>query len=175
MQPHRDRGFIFLRDCEESVQIGKDKDVILDLNGYTLCSSRENVLDIRGKLEVDSTTANILTPIRTEPGRQDPSRQKVLPATEVSFVREGGAFTLKGGVITGFSGVKYGGGIYADQDASVTISGGEITGNQAVYGGGIGFYSIRSNAPSSFTMTGGKIWNNQAEKNGGGVYMGRAL
>ena len=76
-------------------------------------------------------------------------------------------------MITGFSGVKYGGGIYADQDTSVTISGGEITGNQAVYGGGIAFYSIRSNTPSSFTMTGGKIWNNQSEKDGGGVYMGR--
>ena len=59
-------------------------------------------------------------------------------------------------MITGFSGVKYGGGIYADQNASVTINGGEITGNQAVYGGGIGFYSISADATSSFTMTGGK-------------------
>ena len=128
------------------------------------------MLDVRGKLEVDSTTANI----HTNPDQDG----RIQPAEGVAgnrgvFVREGGAFTLKGGVITGFSGVKYGGGIYADQNASVTISGGEITGNQAVYGGGIAFYSIRSNTPSSFTMTGGKIWNNQSEKDGGGVYMGR--
>ena len=161
-----------LKDCDESVQIGKDKNVILDLNGYTLCSSQENVLDVRGKLEVDSTTANI----HTNPDQGG----RIQPAEGVAgnrgvFVREGGAFTLKGGVITGFSGVNYGGGIYADQDqdTSVTISGGEITGNQAVYGGGIACYSIRSNTPSSFTMTGGKIWNNQSEKDGGGVYMGR--
>ena len=159
-----------LKDCDESVQIGKDKNVILDLNGYTLCSSQENVLDIRGKLEVDSTTANM----HTNPDQEG----RIQPAEGVTgnrgvFVREGGAFTLKGGMITGFSGVKYGGGIYADQDTSVTISGGEITGNQAVYGGGIACYSIRSNTPSSFTMTGGKIWNNQSEKDGGGVYMGR--
>ena len=159
-----------LKDCDESVQIGKDKNVILDLNGYTLCSSQENVLDVRGKLEVDSTTANI----HTNPDQDG----RIQPAEGVAgnrgvFVREGGAFTLKGGVLTGFSGVKYGGGIYADQNASVTISGGEITGNQAVYGGGIAFYSIRSNTPSSFTMTGGKIRNNQSEKDGGGVYMGR--
>ena len=161
-----------LRDCEESVQIGKDKDVILDLNGYTLCSSRENVLDIRGKLVVDSTTGHPDTnPEQNQGGRIQPAEG--MTGTRGIFVREGGAFTLKGGMITGFSGVKYGGGIYADQNASVTINGGEITGNQAVYGGGIGFYSISANAPSSFTMTGGKICNNQAEKNGGGVYMGR--
>ncbi len=102
-----------LKDCDESVQIGKDKNVILDLNGYTLCSSQENVLDVRGKLEVDSTTANI----HTNPDQGG----RIQPAEGVAgnrgvFVREGGAFTLKGGVITGFSGVKYGGGIYADQE-----------------------------------------------------------
>ena len=163
-----------LRDCEESVKIVKDKDVVLDLNGYTLCSSRENVLNIRGKLEVDSTTGHPGTnPDQSQGGRIKPAEG--VTGNRGVFVRDGGIFTLKGGVITGFSGVKYGGGIYADQNASVTISGGEITGNQAVYGGGIGFYSISADAPSSFTMTGGKICNNQAEKNGGGVYMGRAF
>ncbi len=73
-----------LRDCEESVQIGKDKNVILDLNGYTLCSSRENVLDIRGKLEVDSTTGHP-APIRNRTRAAGSSRQRVLPATEVSL------------------------------------------------------------------------------------------
>ncbi len=148
--------------------------MILDLNGYTLCSLRENVLDIRGKLEVDSTTGHPDTnPEQNQGGRIQPAEG--VTGNRGVFVREGGAFTLKEGVITGFSGVKYGGGIYTDQNASVTISGGEITGNQAVYGGGIGFYSISADAPSSFTMTGGKICNNQSEKNGGGVYMGRAF
>ena len=82
MQPQRDRGFIFLRDCDESVQIGKDKNVILDLNGYTLCSSRENVLDVKrkaGSRQYHSEHPDT-NPDRTRAAGS--SRQKVLPATE---------------------------------------------------------------------------------------------
>ncbi len=163
-----------LKDCEESVQIGSDKDVILDLNGYTLSSAQENVIDVKGKLEVYSTTDNPHTnPDQSQGGRIQPSEDAT--GNRGIYVREGGSFTLSGGVITGFSGVKYGGGVCADQNVSITIRGGEITGNKAVYGGGIGFCSINTSAPSSFTMTGGKICNNQSEKDGGGVYMGRAF
>ena len=168
-----DRQRIFLlRDCEEAIQIGKDKNVILDLNGYALSSSQEAVITIKGSLEVDSTTDNPYTnPEQSQDGQIRPAEN--VTGTRGIYVKTGGSVILSGGMITGFSGVEYGGGIYADQDGSVTVQGGEITGNQALYGGGIGFYSIGTSSPSFFTMTGGKIWKNRAEQNGGGVYMGR--
>ena len=63
-----------------------------------------------------------------------------------------------GGVYMGASGVKY----------KFQMTGGEITNNEAVEGGGVyaGKYST-----SQFTMTGGSITNNTATNTGGGVYV----
>jgi len=76
-----------------------------------------------------------------------------------------GTFTMNDGVIRNNStgGTKpFGGGVHVELDASFTMSGGEIYGNSATYGGGV-------DVDGSFTMTGGKIRDNTAGYAGGGV------
>jgi hypothetical protein len=57
-----------------------------------------------------------------------------------------------------------GGGVYA-YIGDFTMSGGEISGNEAGFGGGV---AVGTNG--TFTMTGGKISSNESSYNGGGVY-----
>ena len=57
-----------------------------------------------------------------------------------------------------------GGGVHLSK-GTFTMTGGEISGNSASYGGGVGGFGV-------FTMTGGKISGNYAGLSGGGVYVG---
>lgn len=81
----------------------------------------------------------------------------------------GGSLTLKGdGTITGGNvtgaTAMYGGGVTVMGDASFTMENGTISGNEASqYGGGVFVYN------GTFTMNGGTISDNKAEKTGGGV------
>lgn len=59
-----------------------------------------------------------------------------------------------------------GGGVYAFTNATFTMYGGEITKNQADYGGGVS----TSGNTANFTMYGGSITENHANKSGGGIY-----
>ena len=109
-----------------------------------------------------------------------------------------GTFYMYGGSITRntASGSSCGGGVYVDSGSSTfTMSGGEITGNDAETGGGVfvnsngsftvsGDAKITTNTASSFgggvfvdgggtfNMNGGEITGNNAKDNGGGVYVG---
>ena len=83
-----------------------------------------------------------------------------------------GSLTVKdsvgGGKITGGWSSQFGGGIYVDYGASLTVAGGEISGNQAFDGGGIG-------APNgTIVISGGKISGNRAYF-GGGVWLSGTL
>jgi hypothetical protein len=73
---------------------------------------------------------------------------------------------MNGGVISGNSAGSYGGGVYASGTGSFTMTGGEISGNNAGYGGG-----LFSTGNFSFIMTGGKINGNTTVNSGGGVYV----
>ena len=82
-------------------------------------------------------------------------------------LRVSGSLTVKdsvgGGKITGGWTSTYGGGIYVDYGASLTVAGGEISGNQAFFGGGVG-------APNgTVVISGGRIAKNISTAQGGGV------
>jgi hypothetical protein len=72
-------------------------------------------------------------------------------------------FTMSGGSITGNTALMGGGGVYA---AGFTMTGGTIAGNTArQYGGGVLF----ENVASTFTIRGGTIAGNTGIQGGGGV------
>jgi hypothetical protein len=77
----------------------------------------------------------------------------------------GGVFTMSGGEISGNT-ADYGGGVYVDDSSTFTMSGGEISGNTADYGGGV----YVDGSSSTFTMSGGEISGNTADY-GGGIYV----
>jgi hypothetical protein len=66
-----------------------------------------------------------------------------------------------------------GGGVVGHNGAHMTMSGGEITRNNAYWGGGVGMLSsgLYTGPVNTFTMTGGTIYGNMATYGtGGGVY-----
>jgi len=71
----------------------------------------------------------------------------------------GGTFIMNGSVITGNGKC----GIYIDDNGTVTMNGGTVSGNTDEYGGGVRV--VRG----TFTLNGGNISGNTALKNGGGV------
>ena len=78
---------------------------------------------------------------------------------------EGGELIINGGVtITGNDNKYNGGAVYVANDGTFTMNGGEISGNNAVLGGGVYVYS------GTFNMNDGEISNNTAQS-GGGVYV----
>ncbi len=71
--------------------------------------------------------------------------------------------SVGGGKITGGWSSQCGGGIYVDYGASLTVVGGEISGNQAFNGGGVG-------APNGkVVISGGRIAKNISTAQGGGI------
>jgi predicted outer membrane repeat protein len=75
-----------------------------------------------------------------------------------------GAFTMSGGEISGNT-ANFGGGVnIVGNGASFMMSGGTISGNTAAYGGG-----VYVDETSNFKMSGGEISENTASNNGGGA------
>jgi hypothetical protein len=82
------------------------------------------------------------------------------------YLKEGAAFTISGGTISGNS-AQIGGGISA-YGGTLTISGkAAITGNSAEFGGG----GVAVSRTANVTMSGGTISNNTAKERGGGVFV----
>ena len=79
----------------------------------------------------------------------------------------GSTFTLAGGTITDNNATD-GAGIACDEQGTLIITSGSVTGNEASNNGG-GIYISGSNTTAS--MTGGAISRNNAGESGGGVYM----
>ena len=77
----------------------------------------------------------------------------------------GGSFVMTGGKINDNTAITGGGGIYVSNNNTLTLDGGEISGNSAVRGGGV--YTDES----EFTVLNGEISGNTAEFSGGGVYI----
>ncbi|MDR0662936.1 MAG: right-handed parallel beta-helix repeat-containing protein [Spirochaetaceae bacterium] len=84
------------------------------------------------------------------------------------MVRNGGSFTMEGGVISGNTKVNSnGGGVYVSKDSRFIMKNGIITGNTADYGGGV----YVSGSGAWFIMEGGTVSGNTASVSGGGVYV----
>lgn len=146
--------------------------VTLDLNGHVLKYVSANkgsviVVENGGQLTIeDSNTSNLSH-------RFNPNG-KLWVLDEAS-----GAETVTGGVITGGTGYPillygsyyyYGGGVYIAPGGQLTMTGGNIVGCSAEFGGGICIESERDGKQGQFSMSGGNIIGCSAEC-GGGVYV----
>ena len=144
--------------------------VTLDLNGHVLkyVSANEGsviVVENGGQLTIeDSNTSNLSHTFN--------SNGKLWVLDEAS-----GTETVRGGVITGGTGYPYqlystvncGGGVYIAPGGQLTMTGGNIIGCSAEFGGGVCIYPRQGAEASQFSMSGGSIIGCSAEF-GGGVY-----
>ena len=147
--------------------------VTLDLNGHVLkyVSANEGsviVVENGGQLTIEDSNTSNLSHIFNPNG-------KLWVLDEAS-----GTETVTGGVITGGTGypfpltsgrvVYYGGGVYIAPGGQLTMTGGNIIGCSAEYGGGVCIDSERNGKPGQFSMSGGSIAGCVASNSGGGVY-----
>ena len=163
-------------DISISTSLTVTRTVTLDLNGHVLKYESANkgsviVVEGGGQLTIeDSNTSNLSH--RFKPNG------KLWVLDEAS-----GAETVTGGVITGGTGkpiqfgsgkyvydAYYGGGVYIAPGGQLTMTGGNIVGCSAEFGGGICIESERDGKQGQFSMSGGNIIGCSAEC-GGGVYV----
>ena len=155
-------------DISISSTLTVNRTVTLDLNGHVLKYESANkgsviVVEGGGQLTIeDSNTSNLSH-------RFNPNG-KLWVLDEAS-----GTETVTGGVITGGTGypftltsstvVYYGGGVYIASGGQLTMTGGNIIGCSATYGGGVHI----DGESGKFSMSGGSIAGCVASTIGGGV------
>ena len=146
-------------------------DVTLDLNGHVLKYESVNkgsviVVENGGQLTIeDSNTSNL--------------SHKFNPNGKLWVLDEArGTETVTGGVITGGTGypfhlssgtVNCGGGVYIAPSGQLTMTGGNIIGCSAEFGGGVCIYPRQNGEQIQFSMSGGSIAGCVASDIGGGV------
>ena len=163
-------------DISISNSLTVKRTVTLDLNGHVLKYESANkgsviVVENGGQLTIeDSNTSNL--------------SHKFNPNGKLWVLDEAsGTETVTGGVITGGTGkpiqfgsgkyvyhAYYGGGVYIAPGGQLTMTGGNIVGCSAEFGGGICIESERDGKQGQFSMSGGNIIGCSAEC-GGGVYV----
>lgn len=146
-------------------------DVTLDLNGHVL--KYENVQTPGSPLAVESGGHLTIKDSNSN------ATHKFKPNGDGLWVLDesNGTETVYGGVITGgtgypfqlYSTVNCGGGVYIAPGGQLTMTGGNIIGCSAEYGGGVCIYPGRDGEQMPFSMSGGSIIGCSAES-GGGVY-----
>ena len=146
--------------------------VTLDLNGYVLkyeSANKGSVIVVKDGVNLTLTDSNTTAVHKFTP---DTNGLWVLDETS-------GTETVNGGVITGGTGypiwlyseyLYYGGGVYIAPGGQLTMTGGNIIGCSAEFGGGICIESERDGKQGQFSMSGGNIIGCSAEC-GGGVYV----
>ena len=166
------RGAYYLdEDVTISQSLKVSGTVTLDLNGHVLQykndSTKGSVIKVEsgGQLTIeDSNTSNL--------------SHKFNPNGKLWVLDEAsGTETVTGGVITGGTGYPYqlystvncGGGVYIAPGGQLTMTGGNIIGCSAEFGGGVCIYPGRDGEQMPFSMSGGSIIGCSAES-GGGVY-----
>ena len=143
----------------------------LDLNGHVLKYESANkgsviVVENGGQLTIeDSNTSNL--------------SHKFNPNGKLWVLDEAnGKETVTGGVITGGTGypftlssgtVNCGGGVYIAPGGQLTMTGGNIIGCSAEFGGGVCIYPRQNGEQIQFSMSGGSIIGCVASDIGGGV------
>lgn len=148
--------------------------VTLDLNGHVLKYESANkgsviVVENGGQLTIeDSNTSNL--------------SHKFNPNGKLWVLDEtNGTETVRGGVITGGTGYPYqlystvncGGGVYIAPGGQLTMTGGNIIGCSAEYGGGVCIYPKQDGEQGQFSMSGGSIIGCSAESGGGVCAFGK--
>ena len=158
-------------DIDIDATLKVDRTVTLDLNGYVLKYVSANkgsviVVEGGGQLTIeDSNTSNL--------------SHKFMPNGKLWVLDDAsGTEAVTGGVITGGTGYPYplssgpvncGGGVYIEPGGQLTMTGGNIIGCSAEFGGGVCIYPRQDSKQGQFSMSGGSIIGCFAEY-GGGVY-----
>ena len=148
-----------------------NRTVTLDLNGHVLKYGSANngsviVVEGSGQLTIeDSNTSNL--------------SHKFMPNGKLWVLDEAsGTEAVTGGVITGGKGypfhlvsgtVNCGGGVYIAPGGQLTMTGGNIIGCSAEFGGGVCIYPRQNGEQIQFSMSGGSIIGCVASDLGGGV------
>ena len=156
-------------DISSSLTVNRT--VTLDLNGHVLKYESANngsviVVENGGQLTIeDSNTSNL--------------SHKFNPNGKLWVLDEAnGKETVTGGVITGGTGypftlssgtVNCGGGVYIAPGGQLTMTGGNIIGCSAEFGGGVCIYPRQNGEQIQFSMSGGSIIGCVASDIGGGV------
>lgn len=164
-------------DINTDATLTVDRTVTLDLNGFVLKyqndSQRGSVIVVEGGGQLTIEDSNT-----SKPSHRFNPNGKLWVLDEAS-----GTETVTGGVITGGTGkpiqfgsgkyvydAYYGGGVYIAPGGQLTMTGGNIVGCSAEFGGGICIESERDGKQGQFSMSGGNIIGCSAEC-GGGVYV----
>ena len=158
-------------DISISSTLTVNRTVTLDLNGHVLKYESANngsviVVEGSGQLTIeDSNTSNL--------------SHKFNPNGKLWVLDEAsGTETVTGGVITGGKGypfhlvsgtVNCGGGVYIAPGGQLTMTGGNIIGCSAEFGGGVCIYPRQNGEQIQFSMSGGSIIGCVASDLGGGV------
>ena len=158
-------------DISISSTLTVNRTVTLDLNGHVLKYESANkgsviVVENGGQLTIeDSNTSNL--------------SHKFNPNGKLWVLDEAsGTETVTGGVITGGKGypfhlisgtVNCGGGVYIAPGGQLTMTGGNIIGCSAEFGGGVCIYPRQNGEQIQFSMSGGSIIGCVASDIGGGV------
>ena len=147
--------------------------VTLDLNGQVL----KYVGESKGSVIVVEGSGN-LTLMDSNDEKVHKFDKSVMPWALVLDDATGeNIVDVSGGVITGGTGYPYqlystvncGGGVYIAPGGQLTMTGGNIIGCSAEYGGGVCIYPRQDSKQGQFSMSGGSIIGCSAEY-GGGVY-----
>ena len=170
-----DGNYYLNNDVTISQTITVSGTVTLDLNGHVLQykndSTKGSVIKVEsgGQLTIeDSNTSNL--------------SHKFNPNGKLWVLDEAsGTETVTGGVITGGTGYPYqlystvncGGGVYIAPGGQLTMTGGNIIGCSAEYGGGVCIYPKRDGEQGQFSMSGGSIIGCSAESGGGVCAFGK--
>ena len=162
-------------DISISNSLTVKRTVTLDLNGHVLKYESANkgsviVVEGGGQLTIEDSNTS-------KPSHRFNPNGKLWVLDEAS-----GTETVTGGVITGGTGkpiqfgsgkyvyhAYYGGGVYIAPGGQLTMTGGNIVGCSAEFGGGICIESERDGKQGQFSMSGGSIIGCVASDIGGGV------
>ena len=149
--------------------------VTLELNGHVL--KYENVQTPGSPLAVESGGHLTIKDSNSN------ATHKFKPNGDGLWVLDetNGTETVTGGVITGGTGYPYqlsstvncGGGVYIAPGGQLTMTGGNIIGCSAEYGGGVCIYPKRDGEQGQFSMSGGSIIGCSAESGGGVCAFGK--
>lgn len=170
-----DGNYYLNNDVTISQTITVSGTITLDLNGHVLQYKNDNtkgsviVIENGGQLTIQDSDPDA-------PHKFDPNSDGLWVLDEAS-----GTETVTGGVITGGTGYPYqlystvncGGGVYIAPGGQLTMTGGNIIGCSAEYGGGVCIYSKRDGEQGQFSMSGGSIIGCSAESGGGVCAFGK--
>ena len=153
-------------DIDIDATLTVDRTVTLDLNGKVLqMTGSGSVITVKDGGNLTLTDSNTTAEHKFTPNSNGLWASDATSGTE----------TVTGGVITGGTGypftltsstvVYYGGGVYIASGGQLTMTGGNIIGCSATYGGGVHI----DGESGKFSMSGGSIAGCVASNSGGGV------